>query len=208
MVSDDLRSTISSYDSIAVSYEARNADAPAALEAFRSAFAGQLRPASVVADLGCGPGRDVAFFAERGLIAVGVDASKAMVERVSQRGLMVVQGDIRRAPLRIGAWDGIWCCAALLHVRRVDVVPTLKSWHALLRPNGLLGLSTSLGGGEGWEEVPYDVRAQGYSVPLRRWFVHHHRGSLEAAIGRAGFRILDWSVRISHRQWLQVVAAA
>ncbi len=76
VVSDPLRSTIASYDSIAGAYEARNADAPTGLEAFRSAFVEQLRPAAVVADLGCGPGRDVAFFAERGLVAVGVDASK------------------------------------------------------------------------------------------------------------------------------------
>ncbi len=91
---------------------------------------------------------------------------------------------------------------------RVEVVPTLEAWHALLRPNGLLGLSTSLGSGEGWEAVPYDVRSQAHSLPLRRWFVHHQRGSLEAAIARAGFRVLDSSVRVSHRQWLQVVAAA
>ena len=166
-----------------------------------------MRRGGRVADLGCGPGRDAAHFPAAGLDVVGIDASRQMARRAGQNGVPVAQADIRRVPLRPEHLDGVWSAASLLHVPRGDVARTLRSWWQLLRSEGVLGLSTSLGDGEGWEACPYDPATQPTGAPLRRWFVHHDPGALLGMLDVAGFDVVAARERVSHRRWLQVLGA-
>lgn len=159
-------------------------------------------------DAGCGPGEDVALFTSRGLRAVGVDGSVGMARRVRERGERVVLGDLRALPVRQESLDGLWSSASLLHVPRQEVPATLASWHRLLRPAGVLALSTSLGGHEGWEAVPYAPSPAHGDAKLRRWFVHHSRDELLSLLAGAGFAVLSVEERESHRRWVQVLARA
>jgi SAM-dependent methyltransferase len=203
-VSDDLvAQTRATYDRVAEDYDRRTSGPGPEFVAFRSAFAADVN--GTVADLGCGPGRDVAALREHGVTAVGFDLSTGMLARAARAGLPVVRGDIRRPPLRPGSLGGIWSSAALLHVPRPDVPSTLAAWHALLRPGGHLGLSTSLGGDEGWELAPCDGDGPG-GGELHRWFVHHDEGELLAMLTAAGFSVRSHLQRESHRRWLMVRA--
>lgn len=206
MSDPELRETARSYDRIVDSYEAQATNAPPARTAFVDQFIDRVRPSGVVLDAGCGPGHDVSHFVARGLDAFGIDTSIGMARRAFERGQRVAVADIRRPPLAAGSIDALWSSASLLHVPRPDVASTLASWKGLLRPGGLLGLITSLGGDEGWEAVPYAVGTQHGDVPLRRWFVHHERNALEKAIRESGFLVAHSAVREAHRQWLQLVA--
>ena len=77
----------------------------------------------------------------------------------------------------------------------------------MLAPGGRLGLSTSLGGDEGWELVPY-AGADPEGGELHRWFVHHDLDGLTALLTTAGFTVLSTQVRTLHRTWAQVHALA
>ena len=202
------RETAATYDRIVDDYEARaNALTPEFAE-FRSAFVNRLPRAARVLDLGCGPGRDGAHFRELGFRATGLDASPGMAARARRNGLPVAVGDHRRPPFRPATAEGVWSSATLLHVPRPDVPATLAAWHRLLRPGGILGLSTSLGDSQGWEDVPYAAADQyGADVELRRWFVHLQSDELLELLSAAGFTILTAQERTSHRRWLQVLAA-
>ena len=199
-----MTATRATYDEIATAYDAQTRVGSDEFAAFREEFC---RGASGrVADLGCGPGRDLELLREHGLDAVGVDLSTGMLALARTRG-PVVRGDLRRPPLRPASLGALWSSAALLHVPREQVPATLAAWHALLVPGGLLGLSTSLGDDEGWERVPY-AKAGPVQGPLHRWFVHHDEAALLAQLATAGFTVTWRARRTSHRDWLMVLATA
>jgi SAM-dependent methyltransferase len=204
---DDVRvTTASAYDDIVDDFVRRNRSVPPAFAEYRASFVAAVRNGGRVADLGCGPGRDAAHFLEVGLRVVAVDASRQMARHARGDGVAVAQADIRSVPLRTASLDGIRSAASLLHVPRPDVAHTLRSWCELLRPDGVLGLSTSLGDDEGWEVCPYDPSTQPTDAPLRRWFVHHEHDALLALVDASGFEVVSARERVSHRRWIQVLA--
>ncbi len=205
MNQDRVAATRATYDRVAVDYDRRTASLDPAFTAFRTTFAAAVE--GPVVDLGCGPGRDVEALRGLGVAAFGVDLSAGMLAVARTRGLPVVQGDLRRPPVAPGSLGGLWCNAALLHVPRGDVPATLRAWHGLLRAGGQLGLSTSLGGDEGWEVVPYAGEGP-TGGPLHRWFVHHEQPALLDLLREAGFTVLDAASRESHRVWCMVRAIA
>ncbi len=203
MTDDPTAATAATYDEIAPAYAERTKSQPQALRGWLDRFAGAMPAGGTVADLGCGPARDGARLAARGLLAVGVDRSAGMLAVAAVDGLpgRVVQGDLRRLPLRTGSVDGLWSSAALLHVPRHDVPGALAELHRVLRPGGVLGLVTALGSGERFEEVDY-------AAGRHRWFVYHDAGSLRRLTGQAGFTLLAESERRMNRHWLQLLARA
>lgn len=208
MTDPTTRETAATYDRIVDDYEARAMNVAPEFGAFRDSFAARVRSAGLVLDVGCGPGRDAAHFIDVGFRVAALDASNGMAARARRNGVSVAVGDHRRPPFRTSVADGIWSSATLLHVPRGDVPATLTRWHQLLRPGAVLGLSTSLGDSEGWEDVPYAANTYARDVELRRWFVHFRRDELLELVAGAGFKILSAEERTSHRRWLQVVAEA
>ncbi len=204
-MTDPVEKTRLSYQQIAQNYEVQTRITSPEFTAFRDAFAA--RAEGPVADLGCGPGQHAEALRAAGLTVLGVDLSTAMLALAARRGVPVIQGDLRQLPLRPAAFGALWSSASLLHVPIEDVDRTLTQWHALLRPGGLLGLSTSLGGEQGWELVPYATPLP-TEQPLSRWFVHHERADLLARLAGAGFTVQHHEVRVTKRTWLMVLARA
>jgi SAM-dependent methyltransferase len=203
-VTDPVAVTSESYDQIVSSYDEIAGQPSPTMEAFRAQFTARVQ--GRVADLGCGPGRDLERFTAQGLDVVGVDRSVGMLALARTRGV-VVCGDLRLPPLRPGSFDGVWSSASLLHVPREDVPATLQAWRALLTAGGMLGLSTSIGGGEGWERVPY-ATPKPTPEPLDRWFVHHDQDELLVLLASAGFEVLSAERNTTKREWLRVLAQA
>ncbi len=201
-----VRETASSYDKIVASYEAQTHSPAPQRTGFRDVFISYLRARANVVDAGCGPGHDAEYFQQRGLSCLAFDASRGMVLRARERGCSALVGDLRRLPVANQSLDGLWSSASLLHVPRSEVADTITRWAELLRPNGVLGLITSLGNDEGWEAVPYIPGDQHHSVPLRRWFVHHQRDALVELVEGAGLAVQHVEERASHRHWLQLLA--
>jgi len=54
-----------------------------------------------------------------------------------------VVADIRDLPYKKNSVDEIYCCAALEHFGRNEVSSLLGHWHTILKPGGLLRLSTT-----------------------------------------------------------------
>src|SRR5262245_21927339 len=122
-------------------------------------------PGGLVADVGCGPGRDTLVLRSRGLRVVGLDLSDTMLRARSLTG--VAQADMRALPVRGGSLDAIWCHAAFLHIPHVYAQPVLSEFARAVRPGGVLHLAVAEGDGEG-----YEVAAQ-YATDARRWFAFH-----------------------------------
>ena len=131
-----------------------------------------------------------------------------MARHARAEDVPVILADMRSMPIARASLDGIWSAASLLHVPYRDVGVTVGTWRRLLVPNGVLGLSTSLGTGEGWEPCPYDPAARHEAHEVRRWFAHHDENALLQLIEDAGFEIMSSRVSESNRRWLQLLGRA
>jgi SAM-dependent methyltransferase len=169
------------YDEIASEYAARWGDLRLGreLDTFVRHVGGRRR----VLDLGCGPGRDVGFLTQLGCQVVGLDRSSGMLAKARRRlpNAALVRGDMRWPPFESGAFDGIWACASLVHLRRSQVPAVLAVAGRLLRSPGVLYLALKGGHGERWITAPNDRRL---------FFTYYQPSEVELFLRQAGFEIL------------------
>jgi SAM-dependent methyltransferase len=190
------------YDQIAGLYADSRAGCGPSFPDLGSAFTARLPRVADLADLGCGPARDGARFAQAGHRVTGIDRSAGMLA-IAARALpgRVARGDLRCLPLAAGSLDGIWCCASLLHVPHEETGAVLGEMRRVLRRGGHLALVTALGHGARLETVPYAPGRQ-------RWFFYREAVQLSGQLAAAGLQVLDTTRKPGSRDWLTVLAQA
>jgi len=103
-------------------------------------------PPFTLLDLGCGPGRDLAYFKSLGHEAVGLDGAAAFVEMARKStGCEVLHQSFLRLDLPLARFHGIFANASLFHVPTQEVARVLGELHASLRPRGVLFCSNPRG---------------------------------------------------------------
>ncbi len=154
-----LDATLAFYDGRAESFWAatRDHDVAQNREAVLSAL-GVGGPWTLL-DLGCGPGRDLKAFAERGHRVIGVEAVARFVTMArAYSGCEVWQQDFLALDLPAGFFDGIYANASLFHVPRASLPLVLSELHGALRTGGVFFASNPRGAGEeGYREGRYGV---------------------------------------------------
>ncbi|WP_337016711.1 class I SAM-dependent methyltransferase [Leclercia sp. AS011] len=112
------------------------------------AFTKHLAPGARVLDAGCGSGRDAKAFLEMGYQVEAFDASSAMVELAREHTGLPVQlmtfADVDWKE----EFDGIWCCASLLHVPAAELPGVMRRLADALKPGGVWYVSFKYGDGE------------------------------------------------------------
>ena len=123
-------------------------------------------PPFEILDVGCGPGRDLKRFVERGHRAVGLDGAARFVEMArAYSGCEVWQQDFLELDLPAGRFDGVFANATLFHVPSEALPAVLADLHACLKPRGVLFASNPRGDNrEGWNGLRY-----GAYYDLERW---------------------------------------
>jgi len=181
---DKAAGTTATYERIADEY-AQRWGAADHLSAQRADFAGRLPHGGLIADLGCGPGRDTAGFAGLGLRVVALDRAGAMLALVRRRDMgLPVRADLRHLPLADASVDGAWACASLLHLAREDLPQALDEIARVLRPAGLLWLSVKRGRGDWWRGED----------SLKRFFALYTEEELDDRLAAAGLAVSGGSV--------------
>jgi len=111
-------------------------------------FTRHLAPGARVLDAGCGSGRDAKVFKEMGYQVEAFDASPAMVELAREHTGLPVQlmtfADVDWKE----EFDGIWCCASLLHVPALELPGVMQKLADALKPGGVWYVSFKYGDGE------------------------------------------------------------
>lgn len=139
-----------SYDRVAEEYAARFADELSRKpldRALLTCFAEQARGLGPVADVGCGPGQIARYLHDLGLPVLGIDLSPQMVA-LAQRlhpELTFAQGTMLALDAADAAWGGIVAFYSVIHLPPDAVPDSLREFHRVLRPGGLLLLAFHAG---------------------------------------------------------------
>lgn len=176
--------TLAYYSSHAKDVAQRYETAPSA---FADRFAGAFTPGGRVLDIGCGSGRDLAELVRQGFQPYGIDGTAEFVQ-LAQQYHPELRGRIEQALLPDfavpfgGEFDGVVCCAVLMHIDSTELFNAALTIKRCLKVNGRLLISvpsqrTDIGEG--------DRDANG------RLFKTYHSGYLRLIFERLGFSLID-----------------
>jgi SAM-dependent methyltransferase len=174
--------TQQAYDHIAGRFSKRWFGDPV-MEPFLDRFISLVHDQGTVADIGCGPGRDLAYLLRHGVPTIGIDPSRNMLaEALRNVGSgSFLRADCRPLPLRPRSLAGIWACASLLHVARSELPLALTEFARVLN-HGHLFLALKEGEGDEWVQLEAD---------RERFFVYYSLSQVESALRAAGFGVLE-----------------
>ncbi|MBC7664160.1 MAG: DUF3427 domain-containing protein [Caulobacter sp.] len=118
------------------------------MSTLHQSFLSRLPTRARILDAGCGSGRDAKAFAALGHEVSAFDASDELARLASDYCGVAVQARSFVDVTETAAYDGIWCCASLLHVPLAEIEQVIRQLLRALRPGGCLYLSFKLGTGE------------------------------------------------------------
>jgi SAM-dependent methyltransferase len=114
-------------------------------------------PPFTILDFGCGPGRDLKAFVERGHIAVGLEGAAPFAAMAREHsGCEVWQQDFLKLNLPENYFDGVFANASLFHIPSQELPRVLLELRATLKPGGVLFSSIPRGTNEeSWNNGRY-----------------------------------------------------
>jgi SAM-dependent methyltransferase len=149
-------------------------------------------------DFGCGPGRDLIYFARLGHEVTGLDGSPEFCRAAAEKSHCPVwHQDFIELKLPPQHFDGVFANASLFHIPRSELPRVLGQLSTCLRPRGVLFCSNPRGNGESFEEPRY---ANFMEIEDYRQF-----------LAAAGFTIENHYYRpagrpLAEQPWLAIVA--
>jgi SAM-dependent methyltransferase len=115
---------------------------------FLSPLEKHLKPGAAVLDLGCGSGRDLLWFKERGHTIVGFEKSKGMAALARRNaGCDVIEGDFEAYDFYGVSVDAILLVGALVHLPYDKFKPVFENITTCLKEKGKLLVTMKEGRG-------------------------------------------------------------
>lgn len=141
----------------------------------RNKFLSYLKPGAHILDAGCGSGRDSKAFMELGYQVTAMDASQKICEEAEKVLELKVLCQSFEEIDEEKTFDGIWACAALLHVTKEKLPEVLHKMKRALKDEGILYASFKYGEEE--------------TVKNGRLFNNYNEGTLRSLMEGAGFEV-------------------
>lgn len=104
--------------------------------------------AGSIIDAGCGSGRDSKYFKTQSYQIHAFDASKELADKASVFINQSVEIATFQSINLTRKFDGIWACASLLHVPKVELISAVDNLQKHLRGGGVFYMSFKYGNSE------------------------------------------------------------
>ena len=111
-----------------------DATVTADMAALQEAFLSRLPVGAHILDARCGSGRDAMAFGQRGCAVGAFDASAKLAEMASEHCGVEAAARTFADVVEVDTYDGIWCCASLLHVPAPEMGHAIGRLWLALRP--------------------------------------------------------------------------
>lgn len=108
-------------------------------------FCKYVKPGGHILDVGCGSGRDAKYFINKGYQVTAFDGSEEISKRASRYLGMPVETALIQEYSFHEQYDGIWCCASLLHLALSEIQIFLLKAEKFLNKNGIVYVSFKYG---------------------------------------------------------------
>jgi ubiquinone/menaquinone biosynthesis C-methylase UbiE len=197
---EEVKKALETYNKVAKLYVKYTADK--LLQFQLNKFISLLPKKAKVLDVGCGSGRDVAYFIEEGLDATGIDTSeellkeaKAIVKRDKFKKM-----DMLSMSFKDGSFDGLWVMATLADIPKKDSSAAIKEFSRVLKTDGTVYIAVKEGQGE---KV---IKLEKYNN-LPRFYSFYSQKELEELLKQNNFKIISSLVsKDQGRSWVEVFA--
>jgi SAM-dependent methyltransferase len=152
---------------------------------FLEPLAGLLKPKATILDIGCGSGRDLLWFAERGFRPTGFEQSPSLADMARKHSnCPVIEGDFSRFNFSDLQFSALVFVGSLVHISPESLPAILTSTCQALIPGGLLLITLKEGNGT-------SLAADG------RVFALWSRPDIENVFAASNLHIIDFSRQIS-----------
>jgi len=144
-----------------------------------------LQPGDRILDVGCGSGRDLLWFKNRGFVATGFERSAGLARLARQNtGCEVVEGDFESFDFSSFQVDTVTLIGALVHVPHEKMVEILASIAHSLREDGYILITLKAGNGIN-------------TLPDGRIFYLWNKSLLANLFDKLGLTLIDFSRQVS-----------
>lgn len=161
-----------------------------------------VKPQAHILDIGCGAGRDIAWFEMHSVKITGADLSWGMLQEARQHthsGL--IQNTMQQLAFKDKTFDAVWANASLLHLPKLEAPHTLAEFHRVLCTPGILILTIQAGEGETWES--------GYGNETQRFFARYQEAEMKDLLAQSLFNVRECqTVYAGPKTWLQFICVA
>lgn len=104
-----------------------------------------LKQGGCILDAGCGSGRDAKYFKDQGFQVDAFDASQELASLASDYSGLPVKTMKFSDVDQVEIYDGLWCCASLLHTPESELIHTMNKLALSLKTDGIWYLSFKYG---------------------------------------------------------------
>lgn len=118
-------------------------------------FLSYLPKKSKILDFGCGSGRDTKYFLDHGYDVVAVDGSEEICKAASKYVGISVKQMLFQNLNEKNTYDGIWSCASILHISKIELPNMFQRMREALKHGGILYISFKYGTFEGMRNGRY-----------------------------------------------------
>lgn len=171
----------------------------------------QYIPHGKILDIGCGYGRDIKYFKEKGYDVIGIDLSEKMKEIAYPEVkdcIFIGNAFESQKYFQKESFDWIWTLATIVHMEKEMWEKLLEKMIFLLKVWGSICFSTKLR--EEW--TPEKIKKESISIPwIKNTYTYYTEDELKYFFEKQWLTIRDiiinWDTKQNKDRWINIIAS-